>query len=43
VIPGLEAELGLPVFGSNLALAWHMAVTAGAAGLVEGPYALLRG
>lgn len=30
IIAGLEAELGLPVVSSNLALAWHMARLSGA-------------
>ena len=31
IIPALEAELGLPVLGSNQCLAWHMARLSGAA------------
>ncbi|WP_224816247.1 aspartate/glutamate racemase family protein [Hasllibacter sp. MH4015] len=42
IIEGLEAELDMPVFGSNLSLAWHMARMAGVDSIVKGPYRLLR-
>ncbi len=43
VIPRLEAELGVPVFGSNLALAWAMAEAAGIQCADPGGMALLQG
>lgn len=43
VIPQLEAELGVPVFGSNLALAWAMARASAGAVRIQGDYSLLRG
>lgn len=42
VIPTLEREMGLPVFGSNLALAWAMGRTAGPGFHPVGNFALLR-
>ncbi len=41
VITDLEAELDIPVFGSNLALAWHMGRMAGIGDVMKGPYRLL--
>ncbi|WP_417207210.1 Asp/Glu racemase [Antarctobacter sp.] len=42
VIGPLERELGLPVFGSNLALAWSMARAAGLDSALNGDFSLLR-
>jgi maleate isomerase len=42
VIPQLEAELGVPVFGSNLALAWAMARQAGCLDNIRWASRLLR-
>ena len=42
VIDGLEATLGLPVFGSNMALAWDMARRAGAGLAPAAPGRLFR-
>lgn len=43
VIDDLEAELGIPVLSSNLALAWHMAQATGAPLAPDAPGRLLRG
>jgi maleate isomerase len=43
VIDDLEAELGVPVLSSNLALARHMARATGAALAPDAPGRLLRG
>lgn len=42
VIGPLEQELDLPVFGSNLALAWAMAQAAGPSVMAQGDFTLLR-
>ncbi|MBR9651589.1 maleate cis-trans isomerase family protein [Thalassovita aquimarina] len=42
IVEGLEQELGLPVISSNLALAWRMAVVAGAGGALSGGFRLLQ-
>lgn len=41
-VPALEARLGLPVFSSNLVLAWHMLALAGHESAGDTPGTLLR-